>query len=547
MKLDEFLKTQYDISREDFKKLPIETQNLIRKLHSISNQKRQSKTAVNTGDFDYDRYIAMSLDQIKDICSRPVPRLTSAELDTLADKLNTLIDNLTADYIDDVITNIKNAKLESLGLGAKIYVRQDYVPYWYDENYKYLDLDKDDDLKTFIAQELDNELIKCDPDEIGVMAPDVETSWPFRLLSDKYEPINPESLFLSDIYDGNLSDEYMTYIADQLLSPKYFDIPLELYFYQDLDDMTRRKLGTLENFKNKVTNWLETHNGKTLRDKESPYDLCDYEFELTSDIDNYMNYEDELHDVITNKIADLWNDYYLPHAKELFDQQNKEVDQQVSSVSNELQQKYQAEIDKTSNPKLAKSLLAMTLLNHIAKTLSDRNTDMTDPLNKRLANKYDENIIYSLKDDFLQHMWKNRDKYPEMSTTVYIPEEPDKYHVYFCEEHNEDRRMTMLSPMEYYWYNKKTVDACPDCQVDHIKNYYSFYYFSFDLGNGNNFSYHLPYPIGKSWLPKLSKFKHVHQEFDEDSPFLFGTEADKDEILYALSHDLIKDVKETMK
>lgn len=547
MKLDEFLKTNYGLSRDDFDKLPKNAQKILRQVHNAYKRSKKSYYLQEPDELDYKQFILIPLDQIIKSCTKPIPKLTKSKMKELQSKYNDLLDSLSADYIDKITAKIKDMKLDSLGLSAEIYVPQKGVPYYYDQNYKYLDIDDDDDLKTFIAQELNNKLKKCEPDDIGRMGPDTLTDWPFRLWISEDESVNPESLFITDDLENNLSSDYFDDIISKMLSPKYFDIPLTLYFYQDLNKTTRQVLQTPENFKKMITDWLVSHDDKDLRDDDAPFGFGKYTTDLMSDIDNFLNCDDELYDVVANKIADLWNQRYLPHAKELFDQQNKEVDQQVSSVSDELQKKYQAEIDKTNNPKLAKSLLAMTLLNHIAKTLSDHNTDMTDPLNKRLANKYDENIIYGLKDSFLRYMWKNQDKYPEMSTTVYIPEEPDKYHVYFCEEHNEDRRMTMLSPMEYYWCNKKTVDACPDCQVDHVKNYYSFYYFSFDLGDGNTFSCHLPYPIGKSWLPKLSKFKHVHQEFEEDSPFLFGVEADKDEIMYALSHDLIKDVKEIMK
>lgn len=544
MKLNRYLQSCFGLSREKFDQLPKDAQDALRQMHATYN-KESNKNLSDMSFYKFDKPV--SIDHILELCKRPVPTLTKEENQKLESDYENLLDKLTSDYIDNVIDEIENASSDSLGLGAKVFIPHPGVPYWYDENTKYLDLDDDDDLKEFVAQELDNKLEHCDANDIGAMRPDATTFWPLYLETDKYGDIDSEYLFMTDGYGENLSDNYNEYIDDKLFSSKYIDIPLKIYFYQNLDGMSRRELGSFDNFKAKVTEWLENHHGKTLFDDDAPFDLDEFALDLTSDNDSYLNYEADLCDVINEKIADLWNNRYYSRAQKLFEQQDKIVDEQVNNVSDNLKQKYQAEIDKTNNPKLATSLLALTLLNHIAKTFSDCNTDMSDPLIKRLASKYNVQSIYNLKNNFLHYIWKHKDKYPELEATVYVPDDPNKYYVTFCEYHNEDRRMSMLSPMEYYYGMKSQIDACPSCEVTKVKNYYAFYYFDFNLGENNTFSYHLPYPIGHKWLPKLSEFKHVDQDFDEGGPFLFGAEANNDEILYALSHDLVKDVKSVMK
>lgn len=320
MKLTEYLQSYYGLSREDFNKLPKRAKSVLRQYHATYNQNLQKFDKPT----DYKYKVPMSLDHLLEICKRPVPVLTKEECEKLETEYNDLLNDLTSKFVDDVTEKIEDMDSDSLSLSAQIYVPKSYVPYWYDENYEYVDLSSTNGLEKFVKYELDNQLEKCNVDDIGQMIPDA-TSWPFYLDVPDYGSIDPESLFITDGNGGNFSDDYLNYLTEQVLSPENFDVPLKLYFYQELDDMTQRELETPENFVNKITKWLKDHPDKSLYDEDAPYNLADRMFEWMCDADNYSDYDGELYDVITEKIADLWNERYYPRAKMLLEMQDRQA------------------------------------------------------------------------------------------------------------------------------------------------------------------------------------------------------------------------------
>ena len=313
MKLTEYLQSYYGLSREDFNKLPKRVKSVLRQYHATYNQNLQkfNKPA------DYKYKVPMPLDHLLEICKRPVPVLTKEECEKLETEYNDLLNDLTSKFIDNVTEKIEDMDSDSLSLSAQIYVSKPYVPYWYDENYEYVDLSSTNGLEKFVKYELDNQLEKFNVDA---------TSWPLYLDVPDYGSIDPESLFITDGYGGNFSDDYLNYLMEEVLSPKHFNAPLKLYFYKELDDLTQRELETPENFVSKITQWLKDHPDKSLSDEDAPYDLSDRMLEWMCDADNYMDYTNDLHDVITEKIADLWNERYYPRAKTLLEIQKKQVD-----------------------------------------------------------------------------------------------------------------------------------------------------------------------------------------------------------------------------
>ena len=311
MKLTDYLQSYYGLSREDFNKLPKRAKSVLRQYHATYDQNLQkfNKPA------DYKYKVPMSLDHLLEICKRSVPVLTKEECEKLETEYNDLLNDLTSKFIDNVTEKIEDMDSDSLSLSAQIYVSKPYVPYWYNENYEYVDLSSTNGLEKFVKYELDNQLEKFN---VNV------TSWPLYLDVPDYGSIDPESLFITDINSGNLSDEYLSYLTEQVLSPEHFDAPLKLYFYQELDDMTQRELETPENFVNEITKWLKDHPDKSLYDEDAPYNLADRMREWMCDADNYSDYDGELYDVITEKIADLWNERYYPRAKTLLEMQDKQ-------------------------------------------------------------------------------------------------------------------------------------------------------------------------------------------------------------------------------
>jgi hypothetical protein len=128
---------------------------------------------------------------------------------------------------------------------------------------------------------------------------------------------------------------------------------------------------------------------------------------------------------------------------------------------------------------------------------------------------------------------------PLAHLSFYRPEEPDKMTLYLCDEHYEDKReIGYMTKWEYYALFRKEVRQCPNCVVHEEQDYYSLYFLEIkaDAFPGLRFSFHTPYPIGKSLgFPrpgKLPKVDHSNQE-NEEGLFRFGRALLSDEkIIY---------------
>jgi hypothetical protein len=113
---------------------------------------------------------------------------------------------------------------------------------------------------------------------------------------------------------------------------------------------------------------------------------------------------------------------------------------------------------------------------------------------------------------------------PYVRLTFYRPPNPDKHVLSLCDEHYEEKRDGFyLDKWEFYEYNTSAVEGCKDCIVRHEQDFYSLY--SVEVAAQDfpdlRFSFHTPYPIGKSWLPlphTLPMVEHIEQ----DGIFRFG-------------------------
>lgn len=113
---------------------------------------------------------------------------------------------------------------------------------------------------------------------------------------------------------------------------------------------------------------------------------------------------------------------------------------------------------------------------------------------------------------------------PYASLSFYRPSNPDKYHLWLCEEHYEMKCEAYYDDIwEFYHHNVTLVDRCPQCVVTQVKDYYSLYHLEITTSvfPDIRFSFHMPYPIGRAWLPapqQLPRVEHVEQ----DGMFRFG-------------------------
>ena len=205
---------------------------------------------------------------------------------------------------------------------------------------------------------------------------------------------------------------------------------------------------------------------------------------------------------------------------------------------------------------LGKIMKYMAILNHIAKTLQDIEVngnlytslapDSNDII-KLLQKRYKSSeYVYNVKDKLINRIITENFVYgqstnPYIDLKAVIPPNADKIYVRYCYDHNEMRQWDYEAPQDFYYENQAMIDSCPECQVSRETNYYAFYYLSVNLPSGLT-DFHVPYPIGQSFMPVLTDLPRVNQTPNIDGGYLFGREADDDELLLAINIDLLTPV-----
>lgn len=127
---------------------------------------------------------------------------------------------------------------------------------------------------------------------------------------------------------------------------------------------------------------------------------------------------------------------------------------------------------------------------------------------------------YRRKDTALQILSQT----PYARVAFYSPEEPDKRSLWLCETHYEMYKEDYYDSIwDFFAQNTTTVQQCPDCTLTIEQYYYSLY--SIEISTETfpdlHFSFHMPYPIGKRWLPVPSTLPRV-MHLEQDGLFRFG-------------------------
>jgi hypothetical protein len=124
---------------------------------------------------------------------------------------------------------------------------------------------------------------------------------------------------------------------------------------------------------------------------------------------------------------------------------------------------------------------------------------------------------------------------PYARLSFYRPPDPDKHHLWLCQEHYEEKYEGYYDSIwEYYYQNTRAVKQCPQCSVSYEKDYYALYYLEITSASFPDlrFSFHMPYPIGRAHLPKPQKLPHV-EHTEQDGMFRFGRPLiDDEKIIY---------------
>jgi hypothetical protein len=113
---------------------------------------------------------------------------------------------------------------------------------------------------------------------------------------------------------------------------------------------------------------------------------------------------------------------------------------------------------------------------------------------------------------------------PYAQLSFYQPEKADRRFLRLCEKHYALKRAGYYNDIWGFFYeNIADVKQCHQCVIKMEKDFYALYYLEIKAEAFPNlhFSFHMPYPIGKSWFPapeQLSKVEHLEQ----DGLFRFG-------------------------
>jgi hypothetical protein len=127
---------------------------------------------------------------------------------------------------------------------------------------------------------------------------------------------------------------------------------------------------------------------------------------------------------------------------------------------------------------------------------------------------------YRRKDEALQVLV--RSSYAHLS--YYRPEDADKIDLELCEEHYEVLREGYYEgKRDFYASHKAEIHACPACQVRVSREYYALYAveISAAIRPESTFSFHIPQPIGKAFLPPARALPHV-SHVEQEGLFRFG-------------------------
>jgi len=121
---------------------------------------------------------------------------------------------------------------------------------------------------------------------------------------------------------------------------------------------------------------------------------------------------------------------------------------------------------------------------------------------------------YQRKDEALQVLVNS--SYSHLSYCR--PEDADKIELELCDDHHEVFREGYYEgKRDFYAYHKAEIHACPACQVSVSHEYFTLYVveISASICPESTFSFHIPQPIGKAFLPPtrtLPQVSHIEQE-----------------------------------
>jgi transposase-like protein len=148
--------------------------------------------------------------------------------------------------------------------------------------------------------------------------------------------------------------------------------------------------------------------------------------------------------------------------------------------------------------------------------------------------------LYGLKNNIIKKIWQLKEQLKnegtELELKFYMPEEPHHYNFLFCDEHYEEfawERKEIFNgyyrAIEFFFDHKNEILKCPECRVNIQEHYYSLYSLKIKFFNNTNYHFHIPYPIGKKYLPNYRELDTVEEIENEYGIFRFGSPVTEEE------------------
>jgi hypothetical protein len=137
---------------------------------------------------------------------------------------------------------------------------------------------------------------------------------------------------------------------------------------------------------------------------------------------------------------------------------------------------------------------------------------------------------------------------PQARLSFYRPPDPDKRHLWLCDEHYELKcELYYESVWDFFSLHSAEVMSCPCCSFSEETDYYSLYYLevSSTFFPELRFSFHMPYPVGKTFFPlptTLPSVEHVEQ----DGLFRFGRSLVEEEKVLYRENDVLASFEEAL-
>ncbi len=130
---------------------------------------------------------------------------------------------------------------------------------------------------------------------------------------------------------------------------------------------------------------------------------------------------------------------------------------------------------------------------------------------------------------------------PYAKLSYYRPANADKRSLWLCAEHYEMKEERYYENIwDFFLEHSGLIRTCTQCSLQEEKDYYALYYLDISTEQFPElrFSFHIPYPIGKAWLPKPSLLPKVEHR-EQDGIFRFGRPLLEDERITYREQDVL--------